>query len=1088
MTDASNSQYTAIGSNLNLAEGAIATVGAITVHFNDLTSPRLVTTAKQILLALTRHEYKTAETYLAALKSVNTTNDDCRAFIQVLECKIRLSQKEPASIDPNIFIQLLRSPVSDATIKDIVESINIQFLLQSSEDDARDRYTRSEDKDSYSKEVYFSFLANEKELQQEIDAGTNNLYEHELSALVRSALLCQKLDLAYELSTKLLQQFPNNNSEMLNFYVSALKLNQEVQGRHLWVLPETMQKDFLKQIGNCLSLIGKNEDKRVIHIATALLATTSFSHPTLAAFCQQHIDEASKVCPDIESILSELHNKAENKVPQSDILNKKTLDEDDFIALGAAYFAGDLKGNKIKSWLDDGVDIVLTQPNKTSERFMEIVLNAISCTDSDFERKQRVSKLLDVFIENDIEQIHQFNIPLLHRLSTQLNKLGEHVYVIKLLEKLIPDNPWASPIVDEYARALLNADQLRRLKELLTSINDDEKSYALLVVEINRASLLDERTECIAKNRFALTKHPEACFLWWLLLNNLHFFQSPREEIDAVVNDIPKDILKTYSVHGLNLLNLIARSDIELAQTWMLEWFIDDPVVMARSITNLLLVNIGQKQPWSTKYKSARCTSAVVYAVDGKTQTRLLVEDCGPNGYLINIDTPLGKLLDSTAVGDTFELGVKTYTIKEKLPPIIGAFRISTEIRDQINTGTDCFYQLSIKEDNLDGLLRLLDKIDKQPHVVNPEVNGHAIPLLLRLINSHANDMVRGCFYYLTDVNSNKSFYLYDQGADFESSVVLDVLSLTYLSLTGFCHGLIAGGKRLFVTRETRKIVMDWLHTVGSPEFLSVSKVGDSYVRATAADVQNHPFYNNLNLLINHCSLLVPRQIDMPESITRIKEHVDISHYSTIQASISHSIPILCLDPLMCQLYKAENLDLINASGFMLDASSLTPNKENFAVELFIGCKLQAPVLNGNIYWLCTQKSHSQYLAAKIISQPLANYPNPDAALLFLSQCCSWAVHSHFRNSLVDYWFEEIDWQYTENIIYACCSSAIECLKGDTREARFALFVLTVFDQSVKVFEALLQFIVNCFNSFAHGHFLDIKKINDEIKVLQERN
>ena len=345
--------------------------------------------------------------------------------------------------------------------------------------------------------------------------------------------------------------------------------------------------------------------------------------------------------------------------------------------------------------------------------------------------------------------------------------------------------------------------------------------------------------------------------------------------------------------------------------------------------------------------------------------------------------------------------------------------------------------------------------------------------------------MVRGCFYYLTDVNSNKSFYLYDQGTDVEQSVVLDVLSLTYLSLTGFCHGLITGGKRLFITRETKNIVMDWLRKVGSPEFLSMSKVGDTYVRATAADVQNHPFYNNLNLLINSCSLLVPRQIDMPESITRIKEHVDISHYSTIQASISHSIPILCLDPLMCSLYKTENLDLINVFGFMHDVSSLTPDKDNFAVELFIGCKLQVPVLNRNIFWLCTQKNHSQNLAAKIISQPLANYPNPDAALLFLSQCCSWAVHSYFRSSFFDFWFAEFDWQYTEDIIYACCSSAIEHLKGDTREARFALFALTVLEQSVKAVD-LLQFITNCFYNFAHGHFLDIAKINNEIKVLQE--
>lgn len=544
MTDASNSQYTAIGSNLNLAEGATATVGAITVHFNDLTSQRLVTTAKEILLALTRHEYKTAETYLAVLEAVNTTNDDCRAFIQVLEYKFKLSQGEPPAINTNLFLQLLRSQSSDPVIKDIVESIYIQFLLQPSPDEARSRYAESQYKDSYSKEVYFSFLASENELQQEIDAGINDLFEHELSAFVRCALLCQKLDLANELSTRLVKQFHNTNSELLHFYISTLKLNQEVQGRHLWILPEQIKKDFLKQLEYCLSLIGKNKDKRIIYIATTLLATTGFTDPELAAFCKQNISEASKVYPEIETILSERQYN-ENEVTALDILGQKTLNEDDFITLGTAFFfAGDLKRNKIKNWWDGGVEISLTQPNESAARFIEIELNAITCTDRDFEQKQRIYNLLEMFIATDIEQIHLFSIPYLYRLCAQLNRLGDHVHVIKLLETLIPNNPWASPIIDEYTHALLEADQLSRLEELLTSINDDEKSFALLVVEIKRAYQLGEESVCISKNRFALTKYSKSCYLWWLLLNNLHHFQSSQEEIDSVVDDIPKDILK----------------------------------------------------------------------------------------------------------------------------------------------------------------------------------------------------------------------------------------------------------------------------------------------------------------------------------------------------------------------------------------------------------------------------------------------------------------------------------------------------------------------------------------------------------------
>ncbi len=179
-------------------------------------------------------------------------------IIQVLEYKFKLSQEIPIAIDTNLFFQLFRSPTSDDVIKDIVESIYIHFLLKSSEDDARNRYADSQYKNSYCKEVYFSFLASEVALQHEINAGTTNLYEHELCSLVRCTLRHQNFDLADELSTKLLKQSPNNNSELLNFFASVLKLNQEVKGRHLWGLPRPIQKELLQQIDNCLSLIGNS--------------------------------------------------------------------------------------------------------------------------------------------------------------------------------------------------------------------------------------------------------------------------------------------------------------------------------------------------------------------------------------------------------------------------------------------------------------------------------------------------------------------------------------------------------------------------------------------------------------------------------------------------------------------------------------------------------------------------------------------------------------------------------------------------------------------------------------------------------------
>ena len=89
----------------------------------------------------------------------------------------------------------------------------------------------------------------------------------------------------------MLLMIDNYDSFTYNIVQYFGELNQEVKGRHLWGLPRPIQKELLQQIDNCLSLIGKNEDKRVIHIATALLVMTGFSHPKIAEFCQQHISE-----------------------------------------------------------------------------------------------------------------------------------------------------------------------------------------------------------------------------------------------------------------------------------------------------------------------------------------------------------------------------------------------------------------------------------------------------------------------------------------------------------------------------------------------------------------------------------------------------------------------------------------------------------------------------------------------------------------------------------------------------------------------------------------------------------------------------
>ncbi|HDX0973436.1 hypothetical protein EGB40_03100 [Pasteurella multocida] len=1071
-------QSTKIGHNINMGAHSNVEIGNIII--SSLSSNDLSICIKKFFYAITHRDWKKANILLTTLNNLNSLDCECKNLLRILQYKLHLSQKENAKIDLNLFIELLRSEEANRVIKDAVESIYLHHLSLSSIIDTKKRYENSEYRGSFCTEVFYETLANEKDLSQALETR-NNLFEHELCSLVRCAIRNEHFEIAVTLSEDLNYRFPNRNSTILCALSKSYMLNKIIDSKHIWIIDSKLMKELKEQIELSLKLIENCDDPRIIHIATILLAITKFQEPDLIDICKNNIQEAEKIIPKISILLT---NNENSSITAKEILKKEELNinKEDSYQILSAMMDGSITSRELQQWLNKGGDII-EQDNAIKE-FIKIFLQAIVCEPKNTQKIIKLSQKIEDFLTNYFSELNRFNIQAIHKLCEILMTLNLPTFVISLIKPFLPNSPWCSPILEVYAQALLDADQLSLLDELLEKMEGINENYRFMSIQIEKVILSENIPKATQLLEIALTKFKYSCYYWKLQLYLSNLAKRPHKELKFTISKIPKDILKKYSIEGLRLLYLIAKTDIHLAESFILEWFIDNPTEMAINVTNFHINNIEHyKNTLDIAYPSERCAIAVKYSLGKDIFQKLIVDDCSTNEYLLDSNSPLGKLLKNANVGDTLELGMVSYKVIEKLPPIVAAFQISLKIRNDINPGTDCFYQFPIEDNSVEGMLKQIDPIYNHKKLCDPEINGQVIPILMRLNKTHKYDLVKGSLLYLCDKNSNLSFNLYSGGKTIKDAVILDVLSLSYLSLTGFCHGLIRNGIKIYITRETKEIVSKWLKQTGSPDYFSITKSQNHFVKITADDIAKDTTFNNLNSLFRMCDLIHPEIGNMPEEIIKIRDNIDISHYSSIRASISHSIPLLCLDIEFCSLYNQLDILLANAAQFINDCKLSTLTEKSKHVECHIQYGLNVPISYEDLVQLCGKEEKGQYLATQLLKMYPNNYPSTNTALYVLTRCCLLAICNAYINEQTDYKLDFSEWRYTQHIVYACSQSAMLSLQGNTSEQRLARLISQVINK-LRIVNGARKLALILFSQFAHGHFLDVKQIEIELKEL----
>ncbi|ATC89014.1 GapS6b family protein [Pseudoalteromonas arctica] len=1058
-----------------------ASVEIVSFQITDLSSDGLETFIKEFARLVTHRCWSKALIFIESLKTVDKLDSECKSLLKVLEYKLHATQGKPYDIVPDLFLELIESERSTLIVKDIVEAAYLHFLNKISSERALKRYKSSKVAKSLSKETYFEKLAQLEELNEQISKGTVGIREQDLCSYVRCALRLGEYELSLDLAKELVLEHPNQNSTVLNLLCSAYKVHNLIGTKHFWMINQSLIDLLIETIESVKALSSKIDDGRVFQAAAVLLATTWFEDVDLTELCDEHIEEAEKVIPDIRTRLQTnipVNTKPSNKLRAQ---NPEDINENDFPQLSMTYLKGGINKRQVKRWLDKGGNVTASKPQ--IKQFIEIFLSAIAFDPTDLRDKQKLSDNLEKYLVEYEKITQEINPQALYQLCLSLNQMGLNYQVTKIIEPLLPQKPWASPIIDAYSEALLGSEQFEKLDSFLANMDSEQDSYRLAAVRISREFLLLEFENANTLIQKSLARYPRSSYFWTLLIQNSIKVGLPESDIEKNIHEIPTSLFDDYSYEKLQLVQSISVVDVAFAESILLEWFIDDPAGIATHLTNIHFGTLSKSDKRIERsYPSDRCFAAATYRKGKKQFTKLLVEGCETNEYLLDVDSPLGEMLLEMDAGDSNQLGMDTVTLIEKLSPIVGAFRISLDIRSAINAGNDCFYQMTFNEqEGIDGLLKQIDVFSEQKQLIEPHIDGQLIPLLMRINRSFKYDIVKGAFIYLSDKESNKFLDLFSEGEPIVDKLVLDALSLVYFSYTGLASALIESDIEVYVSGETKNIVLTWLEQMGREDYLSVGKVDGNYFKKTAEDIAKDQNVKSLRELIEYCEELTPISFNVPEPLLRIKDILDISHYSSVKLSVSHGIPIFCLDTTFCNYYRTLELPIANVYQLVLRVKKGAIGIEERLARCNVFSHLRVPISHTDVINLCRSNETGQFLAAKILKMNSNSYHSPEIALQVLTECCIKSTCTAYLGT-----FESLDlseWKFTENIVYACCSSAMQCLEGKYSENKFAQLIVEITFR-LRGLNDVTKLVMELFRRFASGHFLDIQAIDEEIKRL----
>jgi len=1066
---------------------------------------------EDILTYLRHRNHKTASDKLKTLGSTSQLNTQARAVLEVLSVLVQIAKGSDVAHGYKAVDSCLQSQ-PDQFYEDIANSTKLRLdIINERIDDAGKFYQSLKNPGLYSQEVFYEFIAQVSELEDILEHIAHELTEIPLCGLTRGLIRCGNYANAVISGERLLTKYPCFNSKVIDLIARCSNSAKQLSVRHFWVITASERKQTLSLADESINLLEECEakDTRAVNQALGFLRFLSDSHIPLVDACWKYHKDIEDVDKKLANFLRSLREKDIGKLKGlpyeiekantdfsykeslvTRLSNSQELSSEDLILFG--HVADSVT---VQEWLDKGGNVLSEDEFEKQFNMIELLCYA---NDNSAKATNALKKSADTFICTHRDKLSSLNPPRLHDLTAMLLDADLAPQVCALLQPIIPTKDiWLSPIVKNYINALLGSQQLATLNSILSEINQADWGEFIWQIKARQFEYQNNFVEAILAIEKALELSPKSLVIWHYLIRLLKCNNTDPQSYKGYLNKIPKEVF--YHQNNLSLqllLELSSNGYYEIVDRTLVNWFVDDPINSAKPITDFHFNESSIEQKKSARpvlSATENCLGGYHYTQDGSDITKVVVTGLEPkHSSIIRSSSPLAQQLLKMKINETVQYGAYDLTLLEKLPPYVVVLRLSLEIRQTSNDGSDCFYQFTLPEDPEEMVASLEKKMlafksndKKEEFYSNP-----SYPLFLKGHMLGDRCPVHSALSHLTSKQSVKP-PLPNIGVERPDSIILDIYSVAYLGLTGLIHGLENTKTKIVITIETEAYLKQFLEDVNHDDYMRMDVNSEGKLwRTTADDIKKGTadLQSAIRHILEKSTITRPNLVDIPPDIIQIQRCVDPSVFSSLTLSIANNIPWLCIDETFAQLSHKSNYPVVNAIKFLTAVGfDLNIEKKLPGLYLHVSAGLPYPLTFEELLQMSNVGDDSaHYFLSKILQMYPNAYADTDLAIeqvhriiiVALAKAC---VDGEIFNGLRK--VNPSNNGYTERLFNICCYVIIQKQDGEEAELKLAKLFCAIFI-TAKDNSVIYKLVYLLGSRFISGHFLNLDAINQHIREL----
>ncbi|MDD2542142.1 MAG: hypothetical protein PHH28_14010 [Desulfuromonadaceae bacterium] len=967
----------------------------------------------------------------------------------------------------------------------------------------------------YAKETFLTFMAEANELAKEFERGPL-LTSEELLGIGEGAIRLGDYQMAQAVSEQLVSCELGPGARFFQLLARCIVLQQTTNNQHFWTLEASTYEQLMQIAESTAELLATEPvvDSRLPSFAARLLHYTHFESESLTKACWSKIALIENIHKDCTAILrlhfekdvsglSDLSQKLHRAEKDGTfrmsyletLLSTSVVTDNDcaFLARYASPIA-------LTSWLDNGGSV--SGDGEFGTELLAIYLRSCS-VDSKRHDSRNLREACQNFLDRFKDQLPTLNPEFVVDLAGKLISAGLPHEAYCFVTDLLPSGEiWLSPLSNCYLDALITSEKYELLAKTLNRI--PERFWARVVWQIKA------RLECLTGKFFdakvSLEKGMSFGATPQLTLELIDVLRKTgnENEIPELLAKVPESSLTVSDENSRRVILKMLENGLEnVAERILLNWFIHDPQSSAVPITEVFNGLITRPNPTPLRNLSENNALVGVQYSDGKsTLTKIIVPpDTAHNQYFISSESPLGKHLLEASLQEPFKEGIITYTVEERLPALIAAYRISSHIRDSANQGNDPFHMFTVSDDINDFVVQIHEMMSIGNQQQRSVLEHGQLPIMVKGYFVRRHDPFGAAIGLLSDESVPKSPLPDFASNVLPDSIVLDVYALAYLAITGLSTGLISLKICLLITAETESCVRQWLNEREREGGGTLSPLPDRKLLLFTAEEnrqRTERIAQRLQALLDSAEVISPSLTDVIPELIDLRNCLDFSVYSTLRLALSINIPWLCIDMTMARIADGIGCHVVkNGLFFLTEASGLSAFEDRkYGLFRHTLEKLPFPVTLRDLFELSRDDdANSIEILAKLIRQYPNAFQNVERATHGLRLLLWRVLLKEWTDGIISGLKTADDFRFPRHVkmlANSCLYVISQNYKENSAEYNIALFVYTIAIDIANAIivpawgEQLVGFVCQFAIGFIKGHFMSIDRIDAHLKTIQK--